>query len=70
MKAQYQSTSLDQEMVENVRNQAWQDLIQKYLLDKEYRKLGLAVSDEEFSDLIQGRNPHPLVMQMFADPEH
>ena len=69
MKAQYQTSSLDQTMVENMRNQAWQELIQKYLLDKEYKKVGLAVSDQEFSDMIQGRNPHPLVMQMFANPE-
>lgn len=69
MKAQYQTTSLDQEMLENIRNQTWQELIQIYLLDKEYHKLGLSVSNQEFSDLIQGRNPHPLVMQMFANPE-
>jgi len=69
MKAQYQTTTLDESMIESVRNQTWQELIQKYLLDKEYHKLGLFVSDQEFSDLIQGQNPHPLVMQMFANPE-
>ena len=69
MKAQYQTTSLDPTLVENMRNQAWQELIQKYLLDKEYKKLGLTVSDPEFSDMVQGPNPHPLVMQMFANPE-
>ncbi len=69
MKAQYQTTTLDQTLLENIRNQTWQELIQIYLLDKEYRKLGLSVSNQEFSDLIQGRNPHPLVMQMFANPE-
>lgn len=69
MKAQYQTSQLEQDMVQSVREQAWQDLIQKYLLEKEYKKLGLAVSDQEFSDLVQGPNPHPLVMQMFADPQ-
>jgi peptidyl-prolyl cis-trans isomerase D len=69
MKAQYQSNQLDESMMENIREQSWQDLIQKYLLEKEYKKIGLAVSDQEFSDLIQGQNPHPLVMQMFANPE-
>ncbi len=69
MKAQYQTTTLNQTMVDNIRNQTWQELIQKYLLDKEYRKLGLSVSNQEFFDLIQGPNPHPLVMQMFSNPE-
>jgi peptidyl-prolyl cis-trans isomerase D len=69
MKAQYQTNNLDQSMMENVRNQAWQELLQKYILEKEYNKLGLSVSDPEFSDMIQGQNPHPMVMQMFANPE-
>ena len=69
LKMQYQTTQIDQAMVDEIRNQTWQDLIQKYLLNKEYRKLGLAVSNQEFSDLIQGPNPHPLVKQMFTNPE-
>jgi peptidyl-prolyl cis-trans isomerase D len=69
MKAQYQTNNLDEQMIESVRNQAWQELLQKYILNKEYDKLGLSVSDAEFSDLIQGQNPHPMVMQMFANPE-
>jgi peptidyl-prolyl cis-trans isomerase D len=69
MKAEYQTSSLDEEMMESVRNQAWQELIQTYLLDEEYKKLGLSVSDPEFMDMIQGQNPHPLIMRMFANPE-
>lgn len=69
MKAQYRVASLNAEMNENARNQAWQDLIQEYLLKKEYNKLGLGISDAELSDLIQGPNPHPFVMQMFTNPE-
>ncbi len=69
MKAQYQIGSVDEQMAQSARNQAWQDLLQKYILDKEYRKIGLAVSDQEFNDMIQGPNPHPMIMQMFANPE-
>jgi peptidyl-prolyl cis-trans isomerase D len=69
MKAQYQTNNLDEAMMESVRNQAWQELLQKYILEKEYDKLGLSISDPEFSDMIQGPNPHPMVMQMFANPE-
>jgi len=69
MKLQYQTNSLDPAVYENIRNQVWQDLIKKYLLDKEYRKLGLALSNEELYDLIQGPNPHPLIMDRFRNPE-
>jgi len=69
MKLQYQTNTLDEAVVENMRNQVWQDLIQKYLLDKEYKKLGLSLSDEELYDLIQGPNPHPLIMDRFRNPE-
>ena len=54
MKAQMQSNLLDEETVESIREQTWQELIQKYLLEKEYKKVGIGISDQEFSDLIQG----------------
>lgn len=69
LKAQYRVSSLNAEMNESAKNQAWQDLLQEYLLQKEYNRLGLAISDPELSDLIQGPNPHPFIMQMFTNPE-
>ncbi len=69
LKAQYRVSTLDQEMTESARNQVWQDLLQELILQKEYDQLGLAVSYPEFSDLVQGANPHPIIMQMFSNPE-
>ncbi len=69
LKIQYQTNSLDQEMSANIRKQTWQEILMTYILFKEYKKLGLAIDDQEFSDLIQGPNPHQLVLQMFGDPQ-
>ncbi|MGD2034137.1 MAG: SurA N-terminal domain-containing protein [Bacteroidales bacterium] len=69
LKIQYQTSSLDEDMRLGARNQAWEDLLQDNVLFREYEKLGLAVDDQEFSDLIQGPNPHQLVRQMFGDPQ-
>lgn len=69
LKIQYQTNSLDQEMSATIRNQTWQDLLQTYVLFREYDKLGLAVDDQEFSDLVQGPNPHQFIVQNFGDPQ-
>jgi len=61
--------SLSEEMSENVRKEAWQDLLQENVMNKEYEKLGVTVSDDELFDLIEGRNPHPIIRQYFANPE-
>jgi peptidyl-prolyl cis-trans isomerase D len=69
MKTQYGVSTLNEEMVENVRNQAWQDLLQEYVMTKEYDKLGLSVGSDELFDQIEGPNPHPIIRQLFGNPE-
>lgn len=69
LKAQYRVTSLDQQMTESARQQAWQELLQEFILQKEFSRLGIAVSNPEFSDLVQGPNPHPIIAQMFTNPQ-
>ncbi|TPE45599.1 peptidylprolyl isomerase [Pontibacter mangrovi] len=52
-----------------LREQAWNQLIFKIALQKEYDRLGLEVTDEELADMVQGNNIHPAVMQAFANPQ-
>ncbi|WP_266203666.1 peptidylprolyl isomerase [Pontibacter kalidii] len=52
-----------------LREQAWNQLIFKIVLEKEYDRLGLEVTDEELADMVQGNNIHPAVMQAFANPQ-
>jgi peptidyl-prolyl cis-trans isomerase D len=48
---------------------AWQAEIAGVLLNKEYARLGLIISSEELFDLLQGKNPSPLIMQYFSNQE-
>ncbi|RYG22213.1 MAG: peptidylprolyl isomerase [Chitinophagaceae bacterium] len=45
----------------------WQAEVANVLLKKEYAKLGLTISGDELFDLLQGKNPSPLILQYFGD---
>ena len=48
---------------------AWQAEVGAILLGKEYNRLGLTISDVELFDLLQGKNPSPLIVQYFGNPQ-
>ena len=52
-----------------LREQAWNQLIFKIALEKEYDRLGIKVTDEELFDMVQGNNIHPAVQQAFVNPQ-
>jgi peptidyl-prolyl cis-trans isomerase D len=52
-----------------LREQAWNQLIFKIALQKEYDRLGIKVTEEELADMVQGNNIHPAVQQAFTNPE-
>lgn len=62
-------TTMDEEMVENIREQTWQQLIREYVLNEELEELGVTVSPDEMFDLVQGTEPHPFIQQLFTDPQ-
>ncbi|MBB5439738.1 peptidyl-prolyl cis-trans isomerase D [Pedobacter sp. AK017] len=47
----------------------WQGEIASILLGKEYNRLGLTISSDELFDLLQGKNPSPLIVQYFGNPQ-
>jgi peptidyl-prolyl cis-trans isomerase D len=61
------NTNLTEAATESLREQIWQQLIREKILDKQYKKLGVGVSDEEVDELVLGNNPHPIVKQLFTD---
>ncbi len=61
--------SLDSETYENIMEQAWQTLTREIILEQEYDRLGIQISPEELFDMVQGANIHPIVRQLFTDPE-
>jgi peptidyl-prolyl cis-trans isomerase D len=62
-------SNLTEEMSEDVKKEAWQDLLQENIMDVEYEKLGLTISNDELFNLIEGPNPHPIIRQYFSNPE-
>ncbi|MFC4209958.1 SurA N-terminal domain-containing protein [Pedobacter lithocola] len=58
--AQMQSMAVDQ---------AWNAELASVLLNKEYDRLGLTVSEDELVDLLVGQNPSPLIKQYFTNPQ-
>ncbi len=63
------SGDMNEEMMQSLREQVWQQLISERLLNETYRKTGLGVSPDEVEMLVFGDDPHPIVRQLFTDPE-
>ena len=62
-------SSLDEQTMESLREQTWQDIVREYSTKNEYDELGVAVSTDELMDMVQGRNPHPVITSLFSDPQ-
>jgi len=52
-----------------ISNEVYDKMIESVILQEEYDKLGLAVSDAEFAELFTGKMVHPLIKQLFTNPE-
>ncbi|KPL13440.1 MAG: hypothetical protein AMS26_14415 [Bacteroides sp. SM23_62] len=44
-------------------------MVREYITQGEYRELGISVSTDEMMDMVQGRNPHPVIRSLFSDPQ-
>ena len=62
-------TSLDERTMETIREQTWNEMVREYVTMDEYRELGISVSTDELMDMVQGRNPHPIIASLFSDPK-
>ena len=58
-----------EEEMASLREQTWGQLILKIAYQKEFDRLGLAVSDEELVDMVQGNNIHPVIKQTFVNQQ-
>jgi peptidyl-prolyl cis-trans isomerase D len=68
MKQQYGGSSNPQMQAMAVEN-VWNGEVAGILLNKEYDRLGLSVSGDELFDLLQGKNPSPIIVQYFGNPQ-
>jgi peptidyl-prolyl cis-trans isomerase D len=64
-----QQNQIDENTWEQIREQVWQGYLQENIIGKATEKLGITVSAEELFDLVQGNNPHPIIQQLFRNPQ-
>lgn len=64
-----QQNQIDENTWEQIREQVWQGYLQEIILGKVTGDLGIAVTAEELFDLVQGNSPHPIIQQLFRDPQ-
>ncbi|HRG58419.1 MAG TPA: peptidylprolyl isomerase [Bacteroidia bacterium] len=66
-KAQSQKSTIDENTRENLRSQVWNQILLEYVVKPRYEKIGVAVSEDELFDMVQGKDPHPQIKQAFTD---
>ncbi len=62
-------TQIDENTLEQIRDQVWQSMLQDKILGKASSELGITVGADELFDMVQGNNPHPIIQQMFKNPQ-
>ncbi|MEA3317115.1 MAG: SurA N-terminal domain-containing protein [Bacteroidota bacterium] len=63
------NSSIDETTMLNLRKQTWQQMVRRYVMNDEYKELGIAISSDEVWDMVQGENIHPIIKQLFTNPE-
>ncbi len=61
--------NLNEESMQGIREQVWQEIVEEGVLEEECKELSLEVSPKEVLDMVEGANPHPIIKQLFTNPE-
>ncbi|OFX84962.1 MAG: hypothetical protein A2W99_16290 [Bacteroidetes bacterium GWF2_33_16] len=62
-------SAIDEASIMRIREETWKQMVREYILEDEYSELGVNVSSQELWDMIMGENIHPIIQQLFANPE-
>lgn len=57
----------DEAMIRQIRDQVWNNLVTQTLLDRETKRMGISVSDQEIIEWVRGDNPPEFLVQQFRD---
>jgi peptidyl-prolyl cis-trans isomerase D len=52
---------IDQNTIETLREQTWQQIVGEVIMQNEYKEVGITVSIDELRDMVQGENIHPQI---------
>ena len=61
-------SQLNEDTWVQVRDQTWETMVREKIMGDVYEKLGITVSQDEMFDMLQGNNIHPIVQQIFTNP--
>ncbi len=62
------TTTLDQQTLDGIATQVWNQFINEQVMQKEYAKLGVAVSGDELTDMMID-HPHPSIIRNLSDQQ-
>ncbi len=62
------NNQLDDNAWAQIREQAWQTVVREIVMGSVYEELGIDVTSDELFDMVQGNNLHPIIQQLFRDP--
>lgn len=70
-KLEYGNQALPENAMDNIRQNAWDEIVNERVISKTCNAIGMAVSHEELNDLILGNNPSQYITgrRAFANPE-
>jgi len=57
----------DETLMKQIREQVWNNLVTQTLLERETKKAGISVTDQEIIDWVRGENPPEFLVQQFRD---
>lgn len=57
----------DETLLKQIREQVWNNLVTQTLLERETKKAGISVTDQEIIDWVRGENPPEFLAQQFRD---
>ena len=68
-KLQSGRSSLDEKETYRIQDQVWRQLIFETIMNEKADELGLTVTSEELLSMITGKNVHPIIRQIFTNPQ-
>lgn len=64
-----QGGSIDEQTRQGIREQVWNEFLNDKIMEEEYGKLGIDVTEAEVVDQFNGKTPNPVVVQNFTNPQ-
>jgi peptidyl-prolyl cis-trans isomerase D len=61
--------NVDEQTRQYLREQVWNQFLNEQIMQSEYDKLGIDVTEAEVVDQFNGKNPNPIVVQQFTNPQ-